>query len=416
MGKRILILTAGSRGDVQPYVALGMGLQRAGFAVTLSTDPGFQALVTRHGVKFAPIRAPFAELVQTEAGKAALAGKKSFSLKQIKPMLRQMMDDAWAVAQQGDPDLVIYHPKVLAGYHIADKLGVPGILAIALPVYSPTQAFVNPVFGGGNFGSLLNKLSYRLFLKAALLPYRGFINRWRKEKLSLPPFKNDLTLRGQAILKLYAYSPHVVPIPGDWDSTSIVTGYWFLDAAEDWQPPLDLATFLAQGPAPVYIGFGSMASAEASQTTAIVLEAVRQAGTRAILATGAGGLSSADIPDSVYVLKSAPHNWLFPQCAAVVHHGGAGTTGAGLRAGKPTVVCPFFGDQPFWGRQVYQLGAGPRPIPQKQLTAESLGRAIGVAIAADMRHNAASLGQKIRAEDGVSRAIEIIERSLQSTS
>ena len=413
MGKRILILTAGSRGDVQPYVALGKGLQRAGFEVTLGTDPAFQTLVTRYRVRFAPIRAPFADMAQTEAGKAALAGKKSFSLKQVKPMLRQMMDDAWAVAQQVDPDLVIYHPKPLAGYHIADKLGVPGILAIALPVYSPTRAFVNPVFGGGDYGSLLNRLSYTLFLKAALLPYRGFINRWREEQLGLPPFKDDLTLSGQAIPKLYAYSPEIVPIPSDWDRSSMVSGYWFLDVDEDWQPPSDLEAFLAQGSAPVYVGFGSMASEDAERTTALVLEAIQQVGTRAILATGWGGLSATNIPDSVYVLKSAPHDWLFPQCAAVVHHGGAGTTGAGLRAGKPTVICPFFGDQPFWGKQVYRLGVGPRPVPQKQLTAERLGQAIGEAIAnPDIRQSAESLGQKIRAENGVSKAVGIVERYL----
>ncbi|MGB3574422.1 MAG: glycosyltransferase [Phormidesmis sp.] len=414
MSKHILILTAGSRGDVQPYVALGKGLQRDGFEVTIGTDSAFSTLVTSHGVKFAPLRAPFAQMVHTDAGKAALAGKKSFDLKHIKPILRQMMDDAWAIAQQVNPDMVIYHPKPLAGYHIADKLGVPGILAVALPLYSPTGDFSNPVFGGGDYGSLLNRLSYTLFLKAALLPYRGLINGWREEQLGLSPLNSERAIRGKPVPIMYAYSSAVLPVPSDWDDHSNVTGYWFLDSDETWEPPSDLAAFLAEGEAPVYVGFGSMAAEDASHTAALILEAVRQARTRAILATGWGGLSVSRIPENVYMLESAPHDWLFPQCAAVVHHGGAGTTGAGLRAGKPTIICPFFGDQPFWGKQVHRLGVGPRPILQKQLSANSLGRAIREAIAdPKMRQRAESLGEKIRAEAGVVQAIEIVKRNMQ---
>ncbi|MGB3789307.1 MAG: glycosyltransferase [Phormidesmis sp.] len=411
MSKHILILTAGSRGDVQPYVALAKGLQREGFAVTIGTDSAFSTLAIDHGISFAPVRTPFVQMARTAAGKAALTGKKSFDLKQIKPLLRQMMDDAWAIAQQVKPDMVIYHPKSLAGYHIADKLGVPGILAIALPLYSPTGDFLNPVFGGSDCGSLINRLSYMLFSKASLLPYRGFINHWREERLGLSPFSSDLTLRGQPIPKMYAYSPAVLPVPGDWDNTSQVTGYWFLDSDEAWEPPSDLATFLAAGAAPVYVGFGSMAAENARHTTALILEAICQSRTRAILATGWGGLSASKIPENVYMLESAPHDWLFPQCAAVVHHGGAGTTGAGLRTGKPTIICPFFGDQPFWGKQIHKLGIGPRPIPQKQLSANNLGQAIREAIAdPKMRQRAESVGKRIRAEEGVAQAVEIIKR------
>lgn len=412
MNKRILILTAGSQGDVQPYIALGIGLQQAGFEVLLATDPSFSSFVTSHALDFAPIHAPFAQLVQTEAGKAALAGK-SFSSKQIMPMLRHMMNDAWEVSQHYQPDAVVYHPKPLAGYHLADKFGVPGFLAMALPAYSPTEAFANPVFGGGNYGGWLNKLSYTLFFKAALLPYRRLINTWRQEKLGLPPFRDENTLHGRAIPRLYGYSRHVAPVPSDWDSISFVTGYWFLHSAPDWEPPADLEAFLAQGSPPVYIGFGSMAAQDSAQTAQLVIEAVRQAGQRAILATGWGGLSPSEMPTNVYALQSAPHDWLFPRCAAVVHHGGAGTTGAGLRAGKPTVICPFFGDQPFWGRRVWELGVGTRPIPQKQLTINKLRQAIE-AVAADsqMHHRAEALGNKIRAEKGVAQAVKLIGERL----
>lgn len=413
MNKRILILTAGSQGDVQPYVAVGIGLKQAGFEVTLATDSSFSSFVNSHALDFAPIRTPFAQLAQTDAGKAALAGKKSFSLKQIMPMLRQMMDDAWEIAQQFKPDAIIYHPKTLAGYHIAEKLNIPGFLAMALPGYSPTSAFFNPMFGGGDRGGLLNQLSYTLFFKVALLPYRGMINTWRKEKLHLQPFQTDLSLQGRAIPKLYGYSPHVLSIPEDWDHSSFVTGYWFLNSAADWEPPPELETFLTQGAAPIYIGFGSMVTEDSRRVTALVLEAVKQSGQRAILATGWGGLSASEIPNTVHILQSVPHDWLFPRCVAVVHHGGAGTTGAGLRAGKPTVICPFIGDQPFWGKCVYDLGVGSRPIPQKQLTANKLGQAIReVATDSKMWLRAEDLGVKIRSENGVMQVVDIISKRL----
>jgi sterol 3beta-glucosyltransferase len=413
MSKRILVLTAGSQGDVQPYVALGKGLKQAGFEVLLATDPSFASLVTDHTLDFAPLYAPFAQLVQTETGKAALAGKKSIRLKQIMPMLRQMMDDAWEIAQHYNPDAVVYHAKPLAGYHIADKLGIPGFLAMALPIYSPTRSFANPIFGGGNYGGWLNYLSYTLFLQASLLPYRRFINQWRQEKLGLPPFRDERSLHGHPVPKLYAYSRHVVPPPADWDESAIATGYWFLDSVSDWQPPADLVAFLANGSPPIYVGFGSMASQDAAKTTRLVIDAIHQSGQRAVLATGWGGLSASEVPDTIHILQSAPHGWLFPQCLAVVHHGGAGTTGAGLRAGKPTIICPFFGDQPFWGKQVFELGVGPRPIPQKQLTVANLSQAIQ-AVAQDtaMQQRANALGEKIRAENGVMQAVEVIREQL----
>lgn len=156
-----------------------------------------------------------------------------------------------------------------------------------------------------------------------------------------------------------------------------------------------------------------MASQDSRRTTRLVLEAVRQSGQRAILATGWGGLSSLEIPNNVYILKSAPHDWLFPRCAAVVHHGGAGTTGAGLKAGKPTIICPFFGDQPFWGRRIFELRVGSHPIPQKQLTAEKLGQSIREVITdSEMRQRSEALGEKIRTENGVTQAVKLIKEKL----
>ncbi|KAF3890790.1 glycosyltransferase family 1 protein [Tolypothrix bouteillei VB521301] len=412
--KRVLILTAGSRGDVQPYIALGCGLQQAGFEVMLATDESFASLAISHKLNFAPIHADFVNLIQTDEGKSAIAGKKSASLmRKVMPMLRQMIDDAWDSAQQYQPNAVIYHPKALAGYHIAEKLGIPGFLAFSLPGYSPTRAFANPMLGGGNYGGFFNQLSYTLFLKFVVLSYRRTIDTWRQEKLGLPPFTDELTLHGQPVPKLYGYSGYVVPVPADWDNTSFVTGYWFLETPSNWQPSADLLTFLERGSAPIYVGFGSMVSQDSAKTTRLVIDAVQKSGQRAILATGIGGLSPSEVPDSIHILESAPHDWLFPHCLAVVHHGGAGTTGAGLWAGKPTVICPFFGDQPFWGKRVFELGVGPRPIPQKKLTVDKLAQAIEVVTSDEnMRQQARELGKKIQAENGVMQAVAIIREQL----
>jgi sterol 3beta-glucosyltransferase len=407
----ITILTLGTRGDVQPYMALGLGLQRAGHSVKLVTDSGFAAFVQDYGLGFAPLETGIIQLAQSAQGKAAMAGKGRLSLmKQVMPMLRQMVDDTWAAAQGSDA--IIYHAKILSGIHMAEKMNIPGFLAMAMPAFSPTAQFANPVMGGGNYGAWLNKLSYTAFNKASTLPFRKLVNAFRQEKLSLPPAKDDVTLRGQPVPKLYAYSQHVVPRPADWGPDAHVTGYWFLPPNIAWQPSQELVSFLSAGAPPVYIGFGSMSAMDTEAKTAMVLDAVTQSGQRVVLATGWGGLTAANAPENVFVLDAVPHDWLFPQCAAVVHHGGAGTTAAGLRAGKPTVVVPFFGDQPFWGKRVAALGVGPQPVPYKMLTAAALAKAIQAATNdEEMHRKAEALSAKICAEDGVITAVKLISEA-----
>jgi sterol 3beta-glucosyltransferase len=192
-----------------------------------------------------------------------------------------------------------------------------------------------------------------------------------------------------------------------------VTGYWFLDRKTDWQPPAELVRFLEAGTPPVYVGFGSMSGTKAQERAKIVLEALDQTGQRGLLASGWGGLQAADLPDSVFMLEQVPHDWLFPQVSAVVHHGGAGTTAAGLRAGKPTLIVPFIADQPFWGKVVDEAGLGPQPIPQKKLTATTLSAAIRQMVSEDdMRRRAEAVGEKIRAEDGIGSAVQLISREV----
>jgi len=396
----INILTIGTRGDVQPYIALGLGLKVRGHDVTIATLAEFQAQIVGYGLNHDVLRGDFIGAAQN--------AKTSNPLKLIKiytEMAHDTLADEWSSAQNAD--VFIYNPAAFGGYHIAEKLGVPLFAAFPAPMYTPTGAFPSPFFPFANFGPL-NKASHRWFASMSTSIYRKPIEAWRRDVLKLPPLKNQ-----KPVKTLYAYSKAVVPVPGDWDESSVVTGYWFLDSPADWQPSQDLTTFLQNGPPPVYIGFGSMFMNGGKKKTEMVLDALRLSGQRGILSTGWGGLTREDVPENVFVVDSVPHDWLFQQVSCVVHHGGAGTTGSGLRAGKPTVICPFLGDQPFWGRRVAALGVGPEPIPQRILTAEKLADAIRVAISDDgIRQRSEALGKIIRAEDGVGKAVEYITSQL----
>ncbi|MGL4608331.1 MAG: glycosyltransferase [Trueperaceae bacterium] len=202
--------------------------------------------------------------------------------------------------------------------------------------------------------------------------------------------------------------------PQDYPQHVYTTGYWFLDE-ENWQPSKELQDFLASGPAPVYIGFGSMGNtATAEATTDVLLETLKRTGQRGVLAKGWGGMKNVEgLSDRVFMLEEAPHSWLFPKMAAVVHHGGAGTTAAGLRAGVPNIVIPHALDQFAWGQRVYELGVGPKPVPKKKLSVDRLSEAIQQALNPEKQKAAKQLGQKIQSENGNDVAVDIIRRSLE---
>jgi sterol 3beta-glucosyltransferase len=213
---------------------------------------------------------------------------------------------------------------------------------------------------------------------------------------------------------LYGFSPSVIPKPVDWDSNIHVTGYWLLDSGSDWTPPSDLVEFLAGGTPPIYIGFGSMSNRNPEETANLCLQALAQTKQRAIMLSGWGGLQKSNLPDTVFMIDSVPHSWLFPRVGAVVHHGGAGTTAAGLRAGVPSIIIPFFGDQLFWGQRIAELGVGPEPIPRKKLTVERLTQAIQQAVTDEsMRQCASNLGAKIQAEDGIAGAVSVVQNIVE---
>ena len=409
---KIVLLTMGTRGDVQPFVALGQGLKRAGYEVKLVTGTDFEDDVRSQGLEFAPLRADIHALLASPEGKAVLAGDKLSTLRLVRdkiiPMTRDILEDCWAAV--ADADAIVYHPKILAGPHLAEKLGIPAFRGFFLPLIVPTHAFPLPILTRRSLGGFVNRLSYRL-MDSSVYFLRKPIRQWRQASLGLKPkqakgFEASLPV-------LYAFSRHVIPPPSDWGDHVHVTGFWHPEPPTDWRPPTELSAFLSAGEAPVYVGFGSMTSRKPEETATIVFDALRMAGCRAIVSEGWGGMKAGNVPENVLMIRDVPHEWLFRQVSAVVHHGGAGTTSAGLRAGKPTVICPFMGDQPYWGDVVHRMGLGPKPIPQKRLTANLLASAISESVGDESKRvKAVELGEKLRSENGVMRAVEIVSERL----
>jgi UDP:flavonoid glycosyltransferase YjiC (YdhE family) len=410
---RIALFTIGGRGDTEPFVALAARLARDGHQITLAARPDFADLAAAHGIPFAPLGHPYRAFMR---GSAAALGSGNpislvrYGLAQRRYFAERVIEDEWRAAQGAEA--IVFKYSWFAGYSLAEKLQVPCLAAMPFPM-TPTGVF--PcfwLFGGHDRGRWVNRLLWRLSEQVAWQIQRSEDERLRRELLDLPRLPLLGPVRRQeheGMPVLYAYSPTLLPRPADWPSRFHVTGAWFLDSPPGWQPPPDVVAFLEAGPTPVYVGFGSMTSADPDATLALILDALARAGQRAVLLHGWAGLATGrELPDTVIAVDEVPHSWLFPRMAAVVHHGGAGTTVAGLRAGIPSVVTPLTADQPSWGRIVHRLGAGPRPIPFRHLTATRLSRAIAAAVSDPaIRERAAELGERIRAEDGVSRAVEL---------
>lgn len=408
---RISIHTLGTRGDVQPYLALALGLKSRGHDVLVAAPSQFEAFVGSRDIAFVHLPGEFLELLETPEAKAAIAGSGGFAagfkmIKLFKPIGRKQLSAEWSAAQRFTPEMIIYHPKAVGAPHIAEKLGCVSVLASPLPGFTPTDEFASPLMPFRSLGPL-NRLTHSVMAGSGDAIFRGLIGDWRVKELGL---SRRPRRRLVPHATLYAYSQHVVPIPADWPSNVDVTGYWFLDDDKDWRPSPELQKFLSAGSPPVYVGFGSMPGLDPVALTSAVVDALIEAGQRGVLATGGGAIHGEAGGDHVHIIEGAPHDKLFPLMSACVHHGGAGTTAASLRAGRPMVICPFFGDQPFWAHRVEDLGLGPKSLDRKRLSSGSLAAAIREATdtpAYELR--AAAIGRAVRAEDGVARAISFLE-------
>jgi UDP:flavonoid glycosyltransferase YjiC (YdhE family) len=408
---KILIATLGSRGDVQPYLALAVGLQQAGHGVTLAAPQTFAGWIQSYGVDVAPVQFnpqdAMQKLSQTGGGLRSL----SAMLKIVREGMKEAQADVWQAAK--DTDFFIQSATGMGAMEMAELRGIPAAFAYLFP-FAPTRSF--PMFWlpfrfslGGGYNLLTHKLMARLLWR-----FGGSLNNQWRGRLGLKPWRSEREMFAYArALKtpfLYGYSPSLLPAPADWDEQQQVTGYWFLSAAADWQPPAALRQFLADGSPPVYVGFGSMRLKNAERQTQAVLEALALSGQRAVLSAGWGGLEQGSAPANLFFVEDVPHDWLFARVTAVVHHGGAGTTSAGLRAGIPSIIAPFGGDQWSWADLVVKAGVGLRVGSGQRIRAKQLAAAMETVITdPTLRQRANAFGDAIRAENGIARAIQLIE-------
>ncbi|EMD25381.1 glycosyltransferase [Amycolatopsis azurea] len=407
MTRLVVIVAPGSRGDVQPCIALGRGLD--GDRVRVLAAERFRTLVTGHGLEFAPLSADPGEILGSDGGREWTEGGRNPAtfLRGLRGALTPVLERLLADVHKGasGADLVLAPTLGFLGAHLGASLGVPDVELHYQPSV-PTRRFAHPLLPwAAKAGPCGRRLSFHAVDAVAWQVLRPEVNRWRGAELGLPAAGWRGPCRTETPV-LCGFSDAVVPRPEDWPDRIHVTGYWFLDAPAAWRPDPRLRDFLASGPPPVYVGFGSMRPSEAERTFAAVRTALRRVGLRGLLATDTG---SDD--DDLLTIRDVPHEWLFPRTAAVVHHGGAGTTAAALRAGVPALVCPVFSDQPYWGERVFRLGAGPRPLPLRELTADALtARLLELSGNLLFRRGAQYVGARLREEDGVARACEVLRQ------
>ena len=413
----ISIVTIGSRGDVQPFVALGRRLQSRGHKVTLNTHAHFEVFIRQHGLSF-HLLGGNPEKVMEKLGSDKLGANQIKFVRALGAWFNEFGEDALGNIRDAcwNADVVITNFLGVAGLSVAEKRDIPAFFASMFPVLAPTRAYPSLTTPfTHSLGGILNTLTHRFEQLTMTVPFNRIFNKFRKGYLGLPPvsplkFPYNSN-NGKQLQVLLAYSPHLIPRPPDYQSHVHVTGYWFLDEADEWTPPPELEAFLMADKPPVYIGFGSMIDNNADAMSRIVIRALHLCHQRGLLLGGWGHMGHVTPNEEVFVVSSAPHGWLFPKLSAVVHHGGAGTTAAGLRAGKPSILIPFMGDQPWWGARIYENGIGPTPIPASKLNPENLAEAIHTAIHdLPMRRKAAQVGEKIRQENGLENTVDIIER------
>ncbi|CAE6422713.1 unnamed protein product [Rhizoctonia solani] len=429
------IMIVGSRGDVQPYLALGQKLQSYGHTVRLSTHETFRKLVKDAGLRFFNIGGDPHELMSYMVRNPGLIpGFDSIIQGDIgkkQAMVAEMLDRCYLScyeADEGSPDergfvadAIISNPPTFAHIHCAEAFGIPLLLSFTMP-WCATASFPHPLVNISQSGSHEpNAVNYYSYTLVDMLTWQGLghtINKFRSKKLGL-----DYLTTASAVTMIercgipwtYCLSPALVPKPKDWLSHIDVTGFYFLDLAKDYDPPADLVEFIGSGELPIYVGFGSIVLKNPQEMTRAVLEGIALAGVRAIVSPGWGGLDEAMIKAAgphVFALGNAPHDWLFQFVSAVCHHGGAGTTAIGLKCGKPTIIVPFFGDQPWWAAQLSQRGAGPPPLDSKNLTSSSFAAAIRIALSPQTISAAQKIGEMINQEDGTKNGVDSFHRHL----
>jgi UDP:flavonoid glycosyltransferase YjiC (YdhE family) len=409
---KITILTYGSRGDVQPFVALARGLQNAGHIVRLAAPHRFENFVTQHKINFIPLAGDPEKMsvYLNNAGENPIG------------MIKSMADYVYAIAEPvaraafaacDDADLIIHSFLFTTGAHsLARAKNIPDVSIQTFPMFAPTRAFPNVAMSNIPAGALSyfsHWMSSQIFWHFGNMGFRRLRSKAPDLVRLKLRFPFDSSNADPSPL-IFAYSPSVIPRPSDWTDKHIhISGYFFLDTDPTYQPPQAQIDFLNAGDAPICVTFGSMINRDAEQIDRIVRETLIKMNRRGIILTGWGGRKQDRHDDRLLYLESAPHDWLFPRCDMIIHHGGAGTTGAGLRSGTPAIIVPHAGDQFFWAKRAFALGVGIDLGDLKQLSVERLCAGIDRADDQTLRKRALDLARVIESEDGVASAIQVIE-------
>ncbi|WP_454788889.1 glycosyltransferase [Mycolicibacterium lutetiense] len=412
----IAIIAIGSHGDVAPLTGVGARLQRAGHRVIVVAYQAFADLVTACGLEFRGLADDLDDISADLADVSARQAAKAMGAFLSPRGMQVLGDRVLAAVRDESLDALLLSPFAeLAGHPLADALDVPAI-GVRLQPFSATSDYPPAVLGAWTAGRFGNRAAARIGEAMIDGLYGRAVNHFRAQ-LGQPKASARSLRRRRSDARwpiLYGYSPAVLPRPSDWRPGIEVVGYWWPARPTGWQPPAELAEFLDAGPPPVIIGFGSTvnSSAEGQRLSTLVTQAVRAAGARAVIQAGWAGLDASG--DDVIAVGDVPHDWLFARAAAVVHHCGAGTTAAGLRAGVPAIAVPAaYGDQPFWARRLLALGVSPQPIPQRRLSADNLGSAIRTVLSGNgFRDRAAELAPRVDSEDGAGRVVAGADRIL----
>ena len=427
----VVIMIVGTRGDVQPFIPIGRRLTADGHRVRLATHSEFRDMVERGGLEFYPLAGDPHQLVEymVKTGGRIIPMRLGQIVEDVpkkRAMIAEILASTWRACTEADPqrpdappfhpDFIIANPPSYGHIHCAEALHIPLHMIFTMP-WSATSAFPHPMarLDPAADRPVQNFLSYMV---ADLLAWGGIgdlVNAFREETLQLPPIERA---DGAALLDdhevpfTYLWPPSLVPKPADWGPHIELANFVFYDQGHTFEPPRELTGFLAAGEAPIYVGFGSAVPEDSAELVQTIFGAFEKAGVRGIVSKGWAKLEAEQTPPNVFLIGDCPHDWLFARCSAVCHHGGAGTTAAGLRAGLPTIVVPFFGDQFFWGQVVADAGAGPEPIPIDRLDSDALAAAFAFCARPQVRAQAQALGAKVRETDGVELATQSLYRHL----
>ena len=413
----VTFVTAGSQGDVQPMLALAVAMQDVGFQVRFAAHERFEGLALRAGVPFFALAGNDPQSVQRDehsrARKSRMATLVHVLRRPTEPSAMEL-ERLWDACQA--TDAVVFSPLAGTVYHVVERLQLPSCVAWLHPQY-PTR-FIPSLLGPPPLplGPIYN-LATHIFMQALFwLPSRAWVNRWRKETLGLQPVSLMSPLRllhQRRVPMLFGFSPAFIPRPKDWPEWMHVTGYWFLPRTEDWSPPPGLTEFIESGPAPLSIGFGSVVDSAADALLQKIIAALSATGQRAVLVSGWNNYTSM-LPKNIFQVESAPYHWLFPRVSAAIHAAGAGTVAEALRAGIPSICVPFAGEQKFYARRLAELGLAAKPIRRNQVDEPSIVQAI-TAVTTDtgMRERARTFAGLIRAENGLSQAVQLLRQYLQ---